>query len=82
MTRRLLRSVVACATACLVSGSVALAHNTGHESRTRAECERLPGTTTTGERANCLACISRQGKWHYHSDYAAGNRCRPDDGSP
>ena len=63
-------------------GSVALAHSNGHESRTVADCEKLPGTQTAGERGACLACIRRAGKWHYHPDYPAGNRCRPDNGQP
>jgi len=66
-------------------GSVAIAHSTGHESRTNADCEKLPGTATTGERGGCLACIAKNTasqKFHYHPDYPAGNRCRPDDGKP
>lgn len=62
--------------------TVALAHSNGHESRTVAECERLPGTAHAGERGACIACVTRAGKWHYHPDYAAGNRCRPDNGQP
>lgn len=61
---------------------LALAHDTGHESRTPAQCERLPGTATTGERGNCLKCVARPVKHHYHPDYPPGNRCRPDDGKP
>ncbi len=64
-------------------GTAAFAHDTGHESRTTADCEKLPGTATTGERAGCLACVSRKdGKWHFHPDYPAGDRCRPDNGKP
>jgi hypothetical protein len=66
-------------------GTVAFAHSTGHESRTTADCEKLPGTATTGERAGCLACIGRntdKAKFHFHPDYPAGDRCRPDDGKP
>ena len=60
----------------------AFAHSNGHESRTVAECERLPGTAAKGERAQCVACVQRPVKHHYHPDYPAGNRCRPDDGKP
>jgi hypothetical protein len=60
------------------AGGVAIAHNTGHESRTVKECERLP----TPERGHCVECVSRPVKHHYHPDYPAGNRCRPDDGKP
>jgi hypothetical protein len=65
-------------------GSVpALAHSTGHESRTKAECQKLPGTARRGERGNCLRCVQRpKGKWHYHPDYKGGKRCRPDNGKP
>jgi len=54
----------------------ALAHSNGHESRTVAECERLPGTEKVGERAQCLK------PHHYHPDYPPGERCRPDNGKP
>jgi hypothetical protein len=61
---------------------LAIAHSNGHESRTVAECEKLPGTATAGERGQCLACVQRPVKHHYHPDYKAGERCRPDDGKP
>lgn len=59
-----------------------LAHDTGHESRTPAQCERLPGTQAVGERAQCLRCVTRPVKHHFHPDYPAGARCRPDNGKP
>src|SRR5213082_412999 len=45
----------------LVAGAApfAFAHDNGHESRTVAQCERLPGTAATGERAHCLRCMER-----------------------
>lgn len=58
------------------------AHHTGHESRTPAQCQLLPGTQTTGERGNCLRCVSRPKPHHFHPDYPPGNRCRPDNGKP
>jgi hypothetical protein len=72
------------ASALLLAGSApfAFAHSTGHESRTVEECERLPGTATEGERGHCLQCVQRPKKHHYHPDYPAGNRCRPDDAKP
>ena len=60
----------------------AIAHSNGHESRTPAQCERLPGTLAEGERAQCLQCVTRPKKHHYHPDYPAGERCRPDNGKP
>jgi len=66
----------------LCGAPIALAHSNGHESRTPAECERLPGTAAVGERAQCLKCVARPVKHHYHPDYPAGERCRPDDGKP
>ena len=69
----------------VLGAPLASAHSTGHESRTQADCEKLPGDAKTGERAACLACIGRntdKAKFHYHPDYPAGNRCRPDDGKP
>jgi hypothetical protein len=72
--------------AVLVGGLLAqtstFAHSNGHESRTPAQCERLPGTAKEGERAQCLACVTRPKPHHYHPDYPAGQRCRPDDGKP
>ncbi len=72
------------AIAAVIGGlcTVAFAHSNGHESRTVADCEKLPGTATTGERAGCLACVQRKEKSHFHPDYPAGDRCRPDDGKP
>jgi len=63
-------------------GAGALAHDTGHESRTAAQCEKLPGTQKAGERGQCLRCVARPAKHHYHPDYPAGKRCRPDNGKP
>ncbi len=69
---------------CLTAGAGAsvLAHSTGHESRTVADCEKLPGTEKAGERGQGLACVTRPAKHHYHPDYPAGERCRPDNGKP
>jgi hypothetical protein len=68
--------------ALAAAAPLAWAHSNGHESRTAAECERLPGTAKAGERAQCLKCVARPVKHHYHPDYPPGNRCRPDDGKP
>lgn len=57
-------------------------HDTGHEARTAAQCEKLKGTDTEGDRATCLKCISRPVKHHYHPDMPPGQRCRPDNGKP
>lgn len=64
------------------AGSLVFAHSTGHESRTVGDCERLPGSAKEGERAQCIKCVTRPKKHHYHPDYPAGDRCRPDDGRP
>ena len=56
---------------------IALGHKTGHESRNAADCEKLPSP----ERQQCLKCVARA-KHHYHPDYPAGARCRPDNGQP
>lgn len=53
-------------------------HNNGHESRKPPQCERLP----TPERQQCLSCVTRPLPHHYHPDYPAGSRCRPDNGKP
>ncbi len=80
-SRSLVRSV-AVTVALSAFASIAFAHSTGHESRTAADCEKLPGTAKEGERAACLACVARKEKHHYHPDYPAGDRCRLDDGKP
>jgi hypothetical protein len=72
-------------TAAFLTGSaipLALGHDNGHEARTPAQCERLPGTQVMGERGNCLKCVSRPAKHHFHPDYPPGERCRPDNGKP
>ena len=57
---------------------LAIAHRTGHESRTVGDCEKLP----TPERGQCISCVKRPQPHHYHPDYPAGSRCRPDNGKP
>jgi hypothetical protein len=79
--RRPLAATLIFAVSC-VGLPIALAHDTGHESRTPEQCERLPGTAKAGERAQCLRCVTRPQKHHYHPDYPAGKRCRPDNGKP
>lgn len=83
MRKPIVRAVLVASSLTFV-GTAALAHHNGHESRTVAECEKLPGTRTSGERGACIACVTRNGgnHFHYHPDYAAGNRCRPNDGRP
>ena len=56
----------------------ALSHSTGRESRTVRDCEKLPNP----DRQACLQCVGRPLKHHYHPDYPAGARCRPDNGKP
>ncbi len=85
MNIKALAAIVAVTLVAAASSPVTLAHSTGHESRTAAECERLPGTAKEGERAGCLACVGRNNakmKYHFHPEYPAGNRCRPDNGKP
>src|SRR5438045_1808308 len=54
------RSAMAALLALAVFAFSAQAHHTGHESRTVADCEKLPGTATAGERgAVCAACSAR-----------------------
>lgn len=61
-----------------LSVPAASAHSTGHESRITPHCEKLP----TPERQACISCVTRKLKHHYHPDYPAGARCRPDNGKP
>jgi hypothetical protein len=77
------RIVLAAGALMLMAGMpLAWAHDTGHESRTPAQCEKLPGTAKEGERGHCLECVARKEKHHYHPDYKEGERCRPDNGKP
>lgn len=77
MQHRRVFMVLGVAVAVAVS-SLAWAHNTGHESRTPAQCQRLP----TPERQACIQCVTRPLRHHYHPDYPPGARCRPDNGRP
>ena len=70
--------VAVCGGALLGLVGTGFCHSTGHESRTVAQCERLP----TPERQHCVKCVTRPVKHHYHPDYPAGARCRPDNGKP
>jgi hypothetical protein len=80
---RITRLFAGVAVASVLSTSpLLLAHSNGHESRTVAECEKLPGTAKRGMRAQCMRCVQRPVKHHYHPDYPAGRRCRPDNGKP
>jgi hypothetical protein len=81
MTRLLSASMGALCAAALLA-TPASAHSTGHESRTAASCQKLPGAAKTGERGQCLSCVTRPLKHHFHPDYPAGARCRPDNGKP
>ncbi|HEY7956655.1 MAG TPA: hypothetical protein VII38_15225 [Polyangia bacterium] len=66
------------AAALLLIATPASAHRNGHESRTVAECARLP----TPERGHCEECVQRPQPHHFHPDYPAGKRCRPNNGKP
>ena len=79
---RTLAAVGTMLAALVAFAPAALAHSTGHESRSAADCEKLPGTAKDGERGGCLACVSRKGKFHFHPDAAAGKRCKRDNGKP
>ena len=70
--------VAVCGGALLGLVGTGFGHSTGHESRTVAQCERLP----TPERQHSVKCVTRPVKHHYHPDYPAGARCRPDNGKP
>ena len=71
-------SLIGLAALALSSVPVATGHSTGHESRVAAQCQKLP----TPERGHCMSCVTRPLKHHYHPDYPAGARCRPDNGKP
>jgi hypothetical protein len=69
------------------SHATVLAHHTGHESRTAADCSHLPGNVPPAEnppppsnmRYWCTECVN-QGGQHYHPDCPAGSRCSPNNG--
>ncbi len=66
------------AAALLLGAPLVSAHPTGHESRTVAQCQKLP----TPMRQHCVQCVTRPLKHHFHPDYPPGARCRPDNGKP
>lgn len=70
--------IAVCGGALLGLVGTGFGHSTGHESRTVAQCQRLP----TAERGHCIQCVQRPVKHHFHPDYPAGARCRPDNGKP
>ena len=78
MSLRARAALCALGATLLLGAPLVVAHPTGHESRTAADCEKLP----TPERGHCLKCVSRPVKHHYHPDYPEGARCRPDNGKP
>ncbi len=75
-----------------VMGTVAFAHSTGNERRTKAQCDNIDiKTYNPAEVGWCEACVAQgparcaSGKpdpacMHYHPGAPAGTRCRPDDG--
>ncbi len=75
---KLYAALLATALATGIAVPHALSHSTGHESRLVRDCEKLP----TPERQACKQCVTRPLKHHYHPDYPAGARCRPDNGKP
>lgn len=78
MSLKPLLSLAAALTLSLAGLTYVSSHSTGHESRIPAQCDRLP----TPERQACKSCVTRPLKHHYHPDYPAGSRCRPDNGKP
>lgn len=78
MKLKTLFSLAAALSLSLTGLTYVSSHPTGHESRTIAQCEKLP----TPERQACLSCVNRALKHHYHPDYPPGARCRPDNGKP
>ena len=60
-------------------GGVALAHSTGDEAKSVAECQKFPGTASFGVRGECLKCVQRAKPHHFHPNEAAANRCQPTD---
>ena len=70
--------ITAVLSAITLSGGVVLAHRTGNERRTPAECRALRDPAR--QRA-CLACIARSRPHHYHPLQTEGWRCDPNDGT-
>jgi len=81
---RSIRIAALAVAACVLAAGIApvQAHDTKDAKRTPAQCETLPGTQKAGERGQCLSCVSRPVKHHYHPEYPASDRCRLDDGKP
>jgi hypothetical protein len=64
--------------AATLMGATLLAHPTGNERRTAAECRALRDPQR--QRA-CMACIARPRPHHYHPLQTEGWRCDPNDGT-
>ena len=63
-----------------VHWSRAIRTDTNHGRPPRASAYReLPRRVNAH---SVLKCLARRVKHHYHPDYSAGNRRRPDDGKP
>lgn len=71
-------AALAVAVVTLASG-VVLAHRTGNERRTPAECRALRDPV---RQRQCLVCIARPRPHHYHPLQTEGWRCDPNDGTP
>ena len=82
MTRARLALLLSTLSAGPLTAGLVWAHANGHESRTVADCEKLPGTEVAGERAQCLRCVQRPNPHHFHPDMPRGDRCHPNDGMP
>jgi len=55
------------------------AHATGHELRAPGQCDKLKAKA---EVEACKKCTLQTEKHHFHMDYPAKDRCRPDKGKP
>ena len=60
-------------------GGAALAHSTGDEAKSVAECQKFAGTASHGLRGECLKCVQRAKAHHFHSTETGANRCQPSD---
>ena len=70
-----LRDALVAATLFAAIPATAAGHP-GEKHATVEECNSLPGTKKTGDRAACIHCVKRVEKHAYHYSEKPGHRCK------
>ena len=78
MTRLLPALLSTLLAAIALTSTPARAHSTGSEARAPHQCQQR----AKNHLQDCLKCVKRPAKHHFHPDYPANTRCRIDNGRP